>query len=324
MFEKLILIYRTKLKCTTGNYIFKYLEKNKKEWGIGEILKIDSDNLDKKFIVEQKPDLILAVDSGTHYILDFNLHPKAIWIVDTHLSYICDEVMARSFDIIFVAQKNDYEKLSKKFKNVYWLPLACDNDWHGKKNLKKIYDIAFIGQIGLGRRKRLLKKLKERYPNSFIGTADCEKIGEIYSQAKIVFNHSAKNDINMRVFEALCSGSLLITDKIKGNGFEELFKEGEHLVVYDSEKDLFEKIDYYLKNDEEREKIAENGRDLVLKNHTYEHRLKFILEKIFELKDEKFEDRNKIQYSFFKLELLLKEIIWRSRNQLLKFINIFN
>ena len=33
-------------------------------------------------------------------------------------------------------------------KNVFWLPLACDPEIHGKKNISKQYEISFVGSIG--------------------------------------------------------------------------------------------------------------------------------------------------------------------------------
>jgi spore maturation protein CgeB len=69
----------------------------------------------------------------------------------------------------------------------------------------------------------------------------------------------------------------LLTDKIK-NGLEELFIDGKHLVTYQSLSDLMEKIEYYLKADEEREKIATRGQKEVRKKHTYCHRAESILE----------------------------------------------
>ena len=70
------------------------------------------------------------------------------------------------------------------------------------------------------------------------------------------------------------AGSLVITHRIVNNGFEEIFKEGEHLVVFDDIfREMKEKIDYYLKNREEREKIAKKGFEYVKNNHTYRHRL---------------------------------------------------
>lgn len=302
---KIILIFNKSLPCTTGQYILKALEKENEVY-------VFSSKDDFQKIYEIKPDFVLAIDDSSHYILDINYHPKAIWVIDAHTSFICDKVMVKSFDIIFVAQKEYVEKFKKYNKYVYWLPLACDPEWHSKQNLEQIYDVAFIGQLGRGWRKRLLLNLKKDFPNSFISSADCKDISKIYSQAKIVVNYNVNNDINMRVFEALCSGSLLLTNEIKNNGFNELFKDKEHLVVYDgSYKNLKEKIEYYLENEEERERIAKNGSELVLKNHTYKHRTDFVLKKILELKNSKFSDYSKFYYLLLKFCLFIRVIFWK-------------
>lgn len=297
---KAVLIFNYNYSCTTGVYAKKALEKFDVETKI--LLPQE-----KEKIYDIKPDFVLAVDFGTHYILDVNYHPKALWLIDTHLSLICDETMAKSFDVIFVAQKEDYERLKKKFKYVYWLPLAGDLDYHGKKSLAKIYDIGFVGGFGSGRRKKFLLNLKKLYPNSFIGQTDCKDIGKIYSQSKIVFNYSIKNDLNMRIFEALISGSLLITNKIKNNGFDELFQVGKELIIFENFDDLIKKINYFLENEREREEIAYNGYQKALNFHTYDHRVKFILEKISKIERANFKDRN---YTFLKIELKIKEILW--------------
>ncbi|MFN3301843.1 MAG: glycosyltransferase [Patescibacteria group bacterium] len=302
---KIILIFNQSFACTTGQYVLKILEKENKVYVLNH-----NDNFQK--IYEIKPDFILAIDDSSHYILDVNYHPKAIWIIDSHTSFVCDKVMAKSFDIIFVAQKEYVEKFKKHNRYVYWLPLACDPEWHGKQDLEKIYDVAFIGQLGRGWRKKLLLKLKKDFPSSFISSVDCKDIGKIYSQARIVVNYNVNNDINMRVFEALCSGNLLLTNRIRNNGFEELFEDKKHLVVYDGTyKDLREKINYYLKNEEEREEIAKNGRNLVLAFHTYKHRVEFMIKKILEIKNEKFYDYSSLEYSLLKFNLSVRFLFWK-------------
>ncbi len=230
--------------------------------------------------------------------------------------------MAKTFDIIFVAQKNDAERMKNKFKYVYWLPLACDSSWHcGFNNIKK-YDVAFIGNLGFGTRKSTLLSVKERYPNSFIGNADCEKIGEIYSQSKIVVNFSIKNDINMRIFEGMCSGSMVITNKINDIGFKEIFKENENIVLFESLDDLFSKIDFYLKNDSLREIISKNGQSLVLKNHTYENRAKFIIEKIENLDDVVFRDHDFFYFLYLKINLFFRDFFWHIKNRIIRIFDI--
>ena len=115
---------------------------------------------------------------------------------------------------------------------------------------------------------------KINYPNSFIGNVHWSQISDYYSKAHVVVNYSINNDINLRIFEGVGAGALVITNRILNNGFEEIFEEGRHLVVFDDIfKEMVEKIDYYLKNREEREKIAKEGFEYVRENHTYRHRL---------------------------------------------------
>ena len=118
------------------------------------------------------------------------------------------------------------------------------------------------------------KNLREKYPQSFLGTAEYTRMSEIYSSAKIGFNYSIRNDINMRIFEVMSCGSLLLTNYIKNNGMEELFKNREHLVIYRNPKELFRLIEYYLSHPQERERIASSGHQLVTAQHTYRDRLR--------------------------------------------------
>ena len=75
----------------------------------------------------------------------------------------------------------------------------------------------------------------------------------------------------MRMFEIMSCGCFLLTNQIKNNGFCELFENRKHLVTYKNEKQLLELIEYYLKNEAERERIARAGYELVTKNYTYYH-----------------------------------------------------
>jgi len=93
-------------------------------------------------------------------------------------------------------------------------------------------------------------------------------------RSRIVFNNAIKNDLNMRVFEAMCSGSLLLTDD--ADGLTDFFKDRRHLVVYD-EGNAVDLAVYYLRNEGEREAIAEAGRLEVLERHTYERRVETLI-----------------------------------------------
>ena len=72
----------------------------------------------------------------------------------------------------------------------------------------------------------LLNLVRRKYPNTFIGQCYFEEMAKVYSAARAVFNRSITNDVNMRVFEVLASGSLLVTNDLSDHGLAGLFRDG--------------------------------------------------------------------------------------------------
>ncbi len=66
-----------------------------------------------------------------------------------------------------------------------------------------------------------------------------------YSAARIAFNRSIRNDVNMRVFEAVACGSMLMTNDLSDNGLATLFRDGMHLATYREGDDLLDKLAFY-------------------------------------------------------------------------------
>ncbi len=91
-------------------------------------------------------------------------------------------------------------------------------------------------------------------------------------------NIAMKEDLNMRCFEALGTGSFLLTDWVPH--IDEVFEDGKHLVLYRSLDEAVDKAKYYLAHDSEREKIAQAGYEHVMANHTIDHRAGVMLERI--------------------------------------------
>ncbi len=227
-------------------------------------------------------DLYLRIDHGDYkYDISADLRPSAFYAVDTHLDkpYLKIKEQAVHYDHVFCAQKNGADKLKRDTGvNAVWVPIGCDPEKHKNLRLEKKFDVAFVGTEGKKNlRGELLKMLACRYRNSFIGKAESALLSNIYSSAKIGFNYSINNDINMRIFEILSCGGLLITNFIKENGFEELFSDGENVVVYHNPDELFKKIDYYLAHHQERKRISDEGYKLAINHYTYLHRFKEML-----------------------------------------------
>ncbi|MBN72499.1 MAG: family 2 glycosyl transferase, partial [Gimesia sp.] len=233
-------------------------------------------------IPRQYFDLFLFVDDGLIQQIPEHLKPAAWWAIDTHLEYERALILAQQADWTFAAQKRGALKLaSDGIENASWLPLACDPEIHGKRKVDLRYDLAFVGNGFPGERERLLSLIQHRFPKTFVGNRYLDEMAEIYSASKIVFNRSLLDDLNMRVFEGLCSGALMITNSLpESSGQAELFQDQKHLVNYSNDDQLWEVMEYYLHHDAERLKIAEAGRQEILRAHTYRHRMESMLNAI--------------------------------------------
>lgn len=218
--------------------------------------------------------------------------PLIYWASDTHLGYDHRLGMAKQASLVFVAQKDCVERFKQDGVEapIYWLPHSveprayCDiDDASGTRPynfLTKKYDVCFIGHVNSMNRIEALDRLFKEFPNFYYGQKRFNDAAEKYCQSKVVFNVSMKNELNMRVFETLGSGSFLLTDRCQN--IEEIFEDGKHLVLYDSLDDMVEKAKYYLEHDDEREAIAKAGYAKVMQSETIDHRLNFMLEKAIE------------------------------------------
>ncbi len=229
-------------------------------------------------IPRQGFDLYLNIDDSFRYLLPPALRPCAWWAIDTHLNPDWCVEKARHSDLAFAAQRDGADLLrAAGVESAIWLPLACDPEIHSKHDLPKQFDVAFVGNLFPGPRAELLELIRRTYPSTFAGNAFFEDMARTYSSARTVFNRSIRNDINMRVFEALACGSLLVTNDLADNGQAELFEDGLHLATYREPEELLEKLDFYLRREETRERIAAAGRAEAIEKHTYRHRIERLL-----------------------------------------------
>ena len=82
----------------------------------------------------------------------------------------------------------------------------------------------------------------------------------VFAYSKININitlHSIESGIPMRVMDILACGGFCLTNY--QTEIAEYFEDGRDLVIYSDFQDMYKKIDYYLKNESERIRIAKNG-----------------------------------------------------------------
>lgn len=201
---------------------------------------------------------------------------RAFWAIDTHVAYDRVLAIARHFPIVFAAQRDGAERLKSEGVNAHWLPLAADEEHlqAGDRPDRDI-DVAFVGHARTPERRELLNLVAAAF-DSFVfdSSGDPRKIIELYGRAKVVINHSIKDDVNMRIFEAAACGAVPVTNRIRPSQWDGL--DLKH-VDYDGPADALDKIETVLADDALRESLRRHNLDVVGARHLYEHRLHAIL-----------------------------------------------
>ncbi|MCX7121851.1 MAG: glycosyltransferase [Gammaproteobacteria bacterium] len=133
--------------------------------------------------------------------------------------------------------------------------------------------------------KRLYSKKNEAY-NSFIapeiikGKLSDEALSTIFRRTKINIgltryeiddpNKIGRCHMKLRDFEVPMAGGFYLVEK--SPGYDQLFIDGKEIVTWQTFGELLEKIDYYLKHNDEREAIALAGQKRAMRDHTWEAR----------------------------------------------------
>lgn len=105
----------------------------------------------------------------------------------------------------------------------------------------------------------------------------------LYSSAKICINlHESYKDkttrgfTNDREFKVPACGGFQISDYIPHLSM--FFEPDKEIVLAKTPEEWFSKIDYYLKNEKARKAVQHAGLARVLREHTYRHRVRKIIE----------------------------------------------
>jgi spore maturation protein CgeB len=236
--------------------------------------------------------------------------PTAFWFVEDGELFDYALKIAPYYDVFFHIQKGEFEKRLKAAgaKHVHYLPMAANPEIHKPVALsleeKDIYgsDISHMG-AGYHNRRTFLKSLLDYdfkiWGNDWDDAALISKViqndGErvstneivkIFNSTKININlHSSTytdgvnphgDFVNPRTFEvAACSAFQIVDERSLLN---DLFVPGKEIVTFKDLTSCRQVIDYYLEHPEEADKIAKNGRERVLKEHTYKHRMQEAIE----------------------------------------------
>jgi spore maturation protein CgeB len=155
------------------------------------------------------------------------------------------------------------------------------------------YDVSFVGAAH-GDRPRRIAELRSQgiEVNCFgygwsAGSVEAKEIPKIFRKSIISLNfanaYKGANQVKARTFEVPGSGGFLLTES--ASGLERSYNDGQEIIVFSNTADLANKIKYFLGNLEVRDQIAKAGFLKTQSEHTYDWRMKDLLEFALQSRD---------------------------------------
>lgn len=226
---------------------------------------------------EHQKDIIIDYNDWTNTsnnILDNKLNLVAKYfkrsMVDKKLFKLIDysrEIIPISYGI-----RSDFINYDKEYDFKYYnYDICClfnRNDHGGIRAL--LYDIVikykgnkFVGRVNA--------------PNCY-GSVN-KKYFNILKTSKIIITANPPNwEGDFRLWEALLMGNLVLCDRmIIPHIIKHPLVNKKHLVFYDKPSDILDLINYYIKNEAERNQIGKEGREYSLKHHKFSNRVKEVV-----------------------------------------------
>jgi Glycosyl transferases group 1 len=191
------------------------------------------------------------------------------------------------FDHVAVFHPGYEERFARAgHPGAFLLPHAVRREFYDLPEMEREYEIGWVGQTqgaSYLRRGECLPKLARKFHTNDWGRKyTLEEVAQVYRRSQVVVNIGRDDfpqDANLRVFEALASGALLVTS-IPTELTELGFVEGEHFVAYRQEGEIVPLVEKYLSDYSARRQISEAAREKVLREHTYDARVDTLLRRL--------------------------------------------
>jgi len=203
--------------------------------------------------------------------LDKSLKPNTFWIQesgDDPQNFERNYPKANRFHYTITPDKVSAEEYRICGINADWIPHWADIAVQFPMNL----DAQYVAVTSRGRGGSEFLDYLTHWAEGAVGNQNgmnAEEHTKFLNTGLMVIQNSRWKEITRRIFEGMACGKLVLTDRLDINkGLEELFIDGQEIVLYNDMFDCIEKMNYYNENDEERERIAYNGMAKVIANYT--------------------------------------------------------
>jgi len=207
------------------------------------------------------------------------LDKKLDWIKD--LNPICAFTVHHDYQ--------EYEKTTGI--PFYQLPFAVNPDIFKDYGEEYDCDFGFTGIVRPEQTNNWRQKIEERSREwediNFSFSAHRRDTLESYarriSRSKIWLSTTGPGDlVGPRYYEVMAAGRTLLMCNRFDRGYEGLFSEDEHCVMFETLEELEDKLRYYLANEDKRVQIIRNAQAHTLKHHTWQERAQRVISGITE------------------------------------------
>ena len=257
-----------------------------------------------------QPDAVLVIHGlpfGESFVTKPAL-PRIGWHLEPRddLPYLVEN--AKPYDIYNSFSQKDVDLLVGAGYDCRYLSHAVHPEkFYSEAGTPRTFDLAFVGNWspwrdeavraalevtanvalygGYWEKKSTIPKsvLKQIYKGKEIVGAD---LNHLFNESRIVLNASripGSHGLNMRFFEVLGAGSLLLTDTVPE--LEKHFVPDTHLVVYRNTGELKQRLAGLLHAPEQQDHIRRAGQRLVIEQHRYQLMAKHFLAQFREILD---------------------------------------
>jgi spore maturation protein CgeB len=257
------------------------------------------------FIQREQPDLTIVSLYKDEFIPEV---VEQLRKHTTTLVYFYDDTWRKSFSLFWARHFDFFTTTSTSALRIYrdmglthaiYSPFGYNHILNQRKGLPKIYDVSFVGAFH-GYRDYVVRQVRKAGINVAVwgsgwpaGRITQEAMIDVFNQSRIVLTLSNSLNWDLRFF--LRSPRCALMDlryckknkeQLKGRHFEvngcgacqisyymedleRCYDIGNEILIFMDIDDLIEKIQYFLKHEEEREAIADAGHRRALRDHTY-------------------------------------------------------
>lgn len=203
----------------------------------------------------------------------------AAYCIDSALNEYWLIPLAKLFDFVYVDQLSSVAKFRRSGVQAKWLPL-CASTADFRPATDKKHLITFVGRMTPHRVKRtnLIHYISNNFPVNIVQNVSRAAMLDVFAASRIVLNENFFSGLNLRFFQALASGSLLLTER-HGYGVNFHFHEGRHYIGY-SPSDIIATIKNIERSSKPFEHIAVCGQEECARQHTSASRARTVIEDI--------------------------------------------